>query len=91
MNLLLSDIFSDNKKCETNSLFGHQNERFKKKCSVENEILSTNHQVNKIKSYPCIESASTISNSSLQDLDKIEFMGTELARYMGVLNFDHVT
>lgn len=40
-------------------------------------------------SQPSIES--TISNSSLQDLDETEFTGSELARYMGELNFDLAT
>ncbi|KAL0132500.1 hypothetical protein PUN28_000325 [Cardiocondyla obscurior] len=38
--------------------------------------------------FPSIESANTISNSSLQDLDETEFTGSELARYMGELNFE---
>lgn len=42
-------------------------------------------------SHPSIESANTISNSSLQDLDETEFTGSELARYMGELNFELVT
>lgn len=42
-------------------------------------------------SHPSIESTNTISNSSLQDLDETEFTGTELARYMGELNFELVT
>jgi len=42
-------------------------------------------------SHPSIESANTISNSSLQDLDKTEFIGSELAQYMGELNFDLIT
>ncbi|XP_029664628.1 pyrokinin-1 receptor-like isoform X2 [Formica exsecta] len=45
----------------------------------------------KFQSHPSIESANTISNSSLQDLDETEFTGSELARYMGELNFDLVT
>lgn len=45
----------------------------------------------RFQSHPSIESANTISNSSLQDLDETEFTGTELARYMGELNFDLVT
>ncbi|XP_017796506.1 PREDICTED: neuromedin-U receptor 2-like [Habropoda laboriosa] len=42
-------------------------------------------------SHPSIESANTISNSSLQDFDETEFTGTELARYMGELNCDLIT
>ena len=45
----------------------------------------------KFQSHPSLESANTISNSSLQDLDETEFTGSELARYMGELNFDLVT
>ncbi|XP_071647909.1 pyrokinin-1 receptor isoform X1 [Temnothorax longispinosus] len=45
----------------------------------------------RFQSHPSIESANTISNSSLQDLDETEFTGTELARYMGELNFELVT
>ncbi|XP_032666434.1 pyrokinin-1 receptor-like isoform X2 [Odontomachus brunneus] len=45
----------------------------------------------RFRSHPSIESANTISNSSLQDLDETEFTGSELARYMGELNFDLVT
>ncbi|XP_070158930.1 pyrokinin-1 receptor isoform X2 [Polyergus mexicanus] len=45
----------------------------------------------KFQSHPSIGSANTISNSSLQDLDETEFTGSELARYMGELNFDLVT
>ncbi|XP_072747698.1 pyrokinin-1 receptor isoform X2 [Anoplolepis gracilipes] len=45
----------------------------------------------RFQSHPSIESANTISNSSLQDLDETEFTGSELARYMGELNFDLVT
>ncbi|XP_017877673.1 uncharacterized protein LOC108623591 isoform X2 [Ceratina calcarata] len=42
-------------------------------------------------SHPSIESANTISNSSLQDYDETEFTGTELARYMGELNNELIT
>jgi len=52
----------------------------------ENDIVMPRFQ-----SHPSIESANTISNSSLQDLDETEFTGTELARYMGELNFELVT
>ncbi|XP_011878872.1 PREDICTED: neuromedin-U receptor 2-like isoform X2 [Vollenhovia emeryi] len=45
----------------------------------------------RFQSHPSIESANTISNSSLQDLDETEFTGSELARYMGELNFELVT
>lgn len=45
----------------------------------------------RIQSHPSIESANTISNSSLQDFDETEFTGSELARYMGELNFELVT
>ncbi|XP_012533240.1 pyrokinin-1 receptor isoform X2 [Monomorium pharaonis] len=45
----------------------------------------------RFESHPSIESANTISNSSLQDLDETEFTGSELARYMGELNFELVT
>lgn len=45
----------------------------------------------RFQSHPSIDSANTISNSSLQDLDKTEFSGLELAQYMGELNFDLVT
>ncbi|XP_024938460.1 pyrokinin-1 receptor isoform X2 [Cephus cinctus] len=44
-----------------------------------------------LQSQPSIDSANTISNSSLQDLDETEFSGLELARYMGQLNFDLIT
>ncbi|XP_076766318.1 pyrokinin-1 receptor [Xylocopa sonorina] len=49
----------------------------------EATILSPRFQ-----SHPSIESANTISNSSLQDFDETEFTGMELARYMGELNSD---
>ncbi|CAL7934091.1 unnamed protein product [Xylocopa violacea] len=49
----------------------------------ETTILSPRFQ-----SHPSIESANTISNSSLQDFDETEFTGMELARYMGELNSD---
>lgn len=52
------------------------------------EIVATPPQ---FQSHPSIESANTISNSSLQDLDETEFTGSELARYMGELNFELVT
>lgn len=45
----------------------------------------------RFQSHPSIESANTISSSSLQDLDETEFTGSELAQYMGELNFDLVT
>ncbi|XP_034173987.1 pyrokinin-1 receptor [Osmia lignaria lignaria] len=45
----------------------------------------------RFQSHPSIESANTISNSSLQDFDETEFTGTELARYMGEMNCDSVT
>ncbi|EZA51023.1 hypothetical protein DMN91_003159 [Ooceraea biroi] len=45
----------------------------------------------RFQSHPSIESANTISNSSLQDLDKTEFTGSELAQYMAELNCDLVT
>jgi hypothetical protein len=42
---------------------------------------------NKLSSHVSIDSAkSTISNSSLKDLDGAEFVGSELAHYMGELN-----
>jgi hypothetical protein len=40
--------------------------------------------INRLSSHVSIES--TISDSSLQDLDETEFVGSELARYMGELN-----
>ncbi|XP_029160963.1 pyrokinin-1 receptor-like isoform X2 [Nylanderia fulva] len=45
----------------------------------------------RFQSHPSIESANTISSSSLQDLDETEFTGSELAQYMGELNCDLVT
>ncbi|XP_066602014.1 pyrokinin-1 receptor-like isoform X2 [Prorops nasuta] len=45
----------------------------------------------RFRSQPSIDSANTISNSSLQDLDETEFTQIELAQYMGELNFDLVT
>lgn len=42
----------------------------------------------RFQSHPSIDSANTISNSSLQDHDETEFSGMELARYMGELNCD---
>ncbi|XP_011637437.1 pyrokinin-1 receptor-like [Pogonomyrmex barbatus] len=45
----------------------------------------------RFQSHPSIESSNTISNSSLQEFDETEFTGTELARYMGELNFNLVT
>ncbi|XP_043520045.1 pyrokinin-1 receptor-like isoform X2 [Frieseomelitta varia] len=42
----------------------------------------------RFQSHPSIDSANTISNSSLQDYDETEFSGMELARYMGELNCD---
>ncbi|XP_076390131.1 pyrokinin-1 receptor isoform X2 [Megachile rotundata] len=51
----------------------------------------TTEQQPRFQSHPSIESANTISNSSLQDFDETEFTGTELARYMGELNCDLVT
>ncbi|XP_046735582.1 pyrokinin-1 receptor-like [Diprion similis] len=45
----------------------------------------------RLRSEASIESANTISNSSLQDLDETEFTGSELARYMGEVNFDLIT
>lgn len=42
----------------------------------------------RFQSHPSIDSANTISNSSLQDYDETEFNGMELARYMGELNCD---
>jgi hypothetical protein len=42
---------------------------------------------NRLSSHVSIDSArSTISNSSLKDLDGAEFVGSELAHYMGELN-----
>ena len=43
--------------------------------------------INRLSSHVSIDSAkSTISNSSLKDLDGAEFVGSELAQYMGELN-----
>jgi hypothetical protein len=43
--------------------------------------------INRLSSHVSIDSAkSTISNSSLKDLDGAEFVGSELAHYMGELN-----
>jgi hypothetical protein len=43
--------------------------------------------INRLSSHVSIDSAkSTISNSSLKDLDRTEFVGSELAHYMGELN-----
>lgn len=42
-------------------------------------------------SHPSLGSDNTISNSSLQDLDETEFTGSELAEYMGELNFNLIT
>lgn len=42
---------------------------------------------NRLSSHVSVDSAkSTISNSSLQDVDETEFIGSELAHYMGELN-----
>ncbi|KAH0568589.1 pyrokinin-1 receptor-like [Cotesia glomerata] len=85
-------IFPDGKKAEANGLFLQcNNEEIKQKFMVENELVSSSHQGNKIQSHTSIDSSSTLSNSSLKDLDKTEFKGSELARYMSVLNFDPVT
>ncbi|KYN30205.1 PREDICTED: neuromedin-U receptor 2-like isoform X2 [Trachymyrmex cornetzi] len=45
----------------------------------------------RFQSHPSIESANTMSNSSLQDFDETEFTGTESSPYMGELNFELVT
>lgn len=42
----------------------------------------------RFRNHPSIDSTNTISNSSLQDFDETEFTGSELAQYMGELNFD---
>jgi hypothetical protein len=67
----------------TKSIFAPQH---KVEQQQENEDIQE-APINRLSSHVSIESAkSTISDSSLQDLDETEFVGSELARYMGELN-----
>jgi hypothetical protein len=69
------------KKLRSLSLPGNTKSIFAPQQQKESEGI---HQT---PSHVSIESAkSTISDSSLQDLDETEFVGSELARYMGELN-----
>ncbi|XP_069668643.1 neuropeptides capa receptor-like [Periplaneta americana] len=73
----------------TKNLFAPQQKMDQQRGDHEsNGTPRTNKPPNyRLSSHVSIDSAkSTISNSSLQDLDETEFIGSELAHYMGELN-----
>ncbi|KAG6802465.1 pyrokinin-like receptor 2 [Apis mellifera caucasica] len=77
-------IFAEKLRLETKELFSSQQKTKNNLMKLETTpVLPSRFQ-----SHPSIDSANTISNSSLQDYDETEFNGMELARYMGELNCD---
>lgn len=95
IRVLSAGIITERLGLGTKSFFGHHRKspsspRPKTKV-VAAAQSPTQPQPAGFRSHPSIESANTISNSSLQDLDETEFVSAELARYMGELNFDLVT
>lgn len=86
IHFLSAGILAERLRFGTKGLFANQQRPAKPKAKTE--VASA---TSKFKSHPSIDSANTISNSSLQDFDETEFTGTELARYMRELNFDLVT
>ncbi|KAF7991207.1 hypothetical protein HCN44_002769 [Aphidius gifuensis] len=80
-------VLAERFRSGTKGLFTNQNRQQK---SDNNNLQQQNVQT-KIQHTLSIGSANTISNSSLQDLDETEFTGSELARYMGELNYDIIT
>lgn len=73
------------KKLRSLSLPGNTKSIFAPQHKVEQQ--NETEDIHEAPSHVSIESAkSTISDSSLQDLDETEFIGSELARYMGELN-----
>ncbi|CAK9830060.1 Pyrokinin-1 receptor [Anthophora retusa] len=81
-------ILAERLRLGTKGLFSPQ-QKIASGPSVKPEV--TTALPSRFQSHPSIESANTISNSSLQDFDETEFTGTELARYMGELNCDLIT
>ena len=79
-------ILAEKLKFGTKGLFTNQQRPAKLK--VKPEVASA---PSKFSSHPSIDSANTISNSSLKDFDETEFTGPELANCMRELNFDLVT
>ncbi|XP_015116408.1 pyrokinin-1 receptor [Diachasma alloeum] len=80
-------LLAERLRSSTKELFAHQ-QRHSKPRARPDPLQKTQ---SRIKSHPSIESANTISNSSLQDLDETEFTGSELAEYMGEINIELVT
>ncbi|XP_011309955.1 neuromedin-U receptor 2 [Fopius arisanus] len=80
-------LIAERLRSGTKELFAHQQKQVKSRMRPE---LSQRAQ-SIIQSRTSIESANTISNSSLQDLDETEFTGSELAEYMGKVNIELVT
>jgi hypothetical protein len=78
------------KKLRSLSLPGNTKSIFVPQYKVEQQQDSDDIHgipINRLSSHVSIESGkSTISDSSLQDLDETEFVGEELVRYMGQLN-----
>ncbi|CAK9820779.1 Pyrokinin-1 receptor [Anthophora plagiata] len=81
-------ILAERLRLGTKGLFSPQ-QKITTGLSVKPEVSTA--LPSRFQSHPSIESANTISNSSLQDFDETEFTGTELARYMGELNCDLIT
>ncbi|XP_006619665.1 uncharacterized protein LOC102680664, partial [Apis dorsata] len=78
-------ILAEKLRLETKELFSPQQ---KTKSNLMKLETTPAISPSRFQSHPSIDSANTISNSSLQDYDETEFSGMELARYMGELNCD---
>ncbi|KAK9302921.1 hypothetical protein QLX08_005193 [Tetragonisca angustula] len=79
------EILAERLRLGTKELFSSQQKTAVRATSRPETTTVVPHR---FQSHPSIDSANTISNSSLQDYDETEFSGTELARYMGELNCD---
>ncbi|KAF3423485.1 hypothetical protein E2986_10614 [Frieseomelitta varia] len=83
--LLRAEILAERLRLGTKELFSSQQ---KTAVRATSKPETTTVLPPRFQSHPSIDSANTISNSSLQDYDETEFSGMELARYMGELNCD---
>ncbi|KAK0086230.1 hypothetical protein PV325_003538 [Microctonus aethiopoides] len=87
-------ILAERLRHRTRGLFTPQHmkssSRPKFKCASGLPQSSRNHQL-KLQSRLSTESANTISNTSLQDMDTTEFSGSELSHCMGEMNSEIAT
>lgn len=92
---MCTGILAERLRHRTRGLFTPQHMKsssrpIKFKCASGLPQSSRNHQL-KLQSRLSTESANTISNTSLQDMDTTEFSGSELSHCMGEINSEIAT